>query len=218
LTTDSGVAHPVPAVDGTASSDSDKNRPALMMALDHGAMEANFQTGVNSDVILTPDFRILISAPGLSAVRLRLGAQGDTCVDNHGPNAPYVTVSSVFEGGAYRVMPDQRVMFQHGSLNEVVDNETEACGCPVETPKPPTENEFPVAQSAGLAPPPKVQGNVGAPGTAHAQMSATLKHNAAPPEVANTTPQAPPAPPPHAKTKSGFFGRLGHFFKNLFGG
>ena len=64
-------------------------------------------------------------------------------------NAPYVLVSSVFDGGAYRVQPGQRVMFQHGSLHEVVDQEKEPCGCP---PPVRTSNEFPLAQSEGLAP------------------------------------------------------------------
>ena len=102
----------------------------LMMALDHGALEASFATGRSSDILLTPDFRILISGPGASDVMVRLGQHGDTCVDNPGADAPYVLVSSVFGGGAYRVQPGQRVMFQHGSLSEVVDQEKEPCGCP----------------------------------------------------------------------------------------
>ncbi len=61
---------------------------------------------------------------------VRVSAKGDTCVDNHGENAPYVTVSSLFDGGVYRVQPNQRVLFEHGSLRDVVDNEQEPCGCP----------------------------------------------------------------------------------------
>ncbi|MDR3416589.1 MAG: hypothetical protein P4L83_10415, partial [Nevskia sp.] len=104
--------------------------PGLMMAMDHGAVEASFATGRNSDILLTPDFRILIGGPGAAEVKVRLGPNGDTCVDNAGINAPYVLVTSVFEGGDYRVQPGQRVMFQHGSLHEVVDQEKEPCGCP----------------------------------------------------------------------------------------
>src|SRR6266568_103041 len=37
---------------------------ALMMALDRGALEANYATGKYSDVLMTPDFRILLSGPG----------------------------------------------------------------------------------------------------------------------------------------------------------
>ena len=104
--------------------------PGLMMAMDHGAVEASFATGRNSDILLTPDFRILIGGPGAAEVKVRLGQHGDTCVDNAGVNAPYVLVTSVFDGGDYRVQPGQRVMFQHGSLHEVVDSEKEPCGCP----------------------------------------------------------------------------------------
>ena len=124
--------------------------PGLLIAMDHGAVEASFATGRNADILLTPDFRILIGGPGAVELKVRLGQRGDTCVDNAGIDAPYVLVSSVFEGGAYRVQPGQRVMFQHGSLQEVVDQEKEPCGCPP-PPAPAQGNEFPLAQSEGLA-------------------------------------------------------------------
>ena len=130
LAADSSVAASVTESETPAQATPDA--PGLMLGLERGALEGNFATGKNSDVILTPEFRILISSPGTAQVRVRLGDKGDTCVDNGGPNPPYVTVSSVFDGGAYRVQPGQRVMFQHGSLTEVVDNEPESCGCPPE--------------------------------------------------------------------------------------
>jgi hypothetical protein len=107
----------------------------LMIAIDRGALEANYLPGQYSDVLLTPDLRILVSGPGQAHLSLRVNNQGDTCVDNHGDNAPYVLASSLFEGGAYRIQPNQRVLFEHGSLQQVVDNEKEPCGCP---PPPPT--------------------------------------------------------------------------------
>ena len=200
--------------------------PGLMMALDQGALEANFQTGENSDVILTPDFRIVISAPGTAEVQVRLGDKGDTCVDNRGDNAPYVTVSSIFDGGVYRVQPNQRVMFQHGSLNEVVDREKESCGCPPEKPATEAANEFPVAQSEGmksLSPPPpnaEKKGVVGAQatavlsydGTKTGEMSAKVETA---PVV--TTPE-PAKPVEKPKKKPGVFHSIGRFFARLFGG
>jgi hypothetical protein len=123
LSRDSSLNTPDPAADS-----------ALMIALDRGAIEASYKPGKYSDVLLTPDLRILVSGPGQADLRLRTNQKGDTCVDNHGANAPYVTVTSQFEGGIYRVQPNQRVMFEHGSLDQVVDNETEPCGCP---PPPP---------------------------------------------------------------------------------
>jgi hypothetical protein len=110
---------------------------ALMIALDSGAVEASYTPGKYSDVLLTPDLRLLISGPGQADLKIRTNQKGDTCVDNHGANAPYVTVTSQFEGGLYRVQPNQRVMFEHGSLQQVVDNETEPCGCPAPPPPPP---------------------------------------------------------------------------------
>jgi hypothetical protein len=125
--------------------------PGLLIAMDRGALEMSFATAQapvkNADILMTPEFRILIDGPGAAEVRVRLGENGDTCVDNAGANAPYVLVSSVFDGGAYRVQPGQRVMFQHGSLHEVVDQEKEPCGCP---PDAPMGNEFPLAASEGL--------------------------------------------------------------------
>ena len=219
LTADSSVdaAH----ADGQAANASP---PALMMALGRGALEANFATGQNSDVILTPDFRILISGPGTAEVQVRLGAKGDTCVDNRGAHAPYVTVTSIFDGGAYRVLPEQRVMFQHGSLREVVDNEKESCGCPPEPVKSATGNDFPVAQSEGLAPLPTPPPNVGPPGTVNAEATAQLGYSGAQPEAKAATVQLPAekaplaAPPSDKPVKHGFFTRVGRFFKKLFGG
>ncbi|UWZ84171.1 hypothetical protein [Occallatibacter riparius] len=205
--------------------------PGLMMSLDHGAIETSFATGQNADVVLTPDFRILIGAPGSSDLKVRLGEHGDTCVDNPGTHAPYVVVSSVFDGGAYRVQPGQRVMFQHGSLSEVVDNEKEPCGCPPE-PKPGT-NDFPLAQSAGIgpqappitAPPaasvskPAEQTTVNQPLVYQAQPAAPEQPAAAP--TTDATEQAPapqPAPAkPSPQKKKGFFHSVGQFFRKIFG-
>jgi len=206
--------------------------PGLMMALDHGALEASFATGQNSDTVLTPDFRILIGGPGSSEVKVRLGQHGDTCVDNPGANAPYVVVSSVFEGGAYRVQPGQRVMFQHGSLNEVVDQEKEPCGCPPEAR--PGTNDFPLAQSAGLAPlekpAPAPQAGVVTPEKPHQHLDQPLVYTApaaapgqapqppaAAPASASPAQTAPPAAPAPAKKKGGFFHGIGRFFRKIFG-
>lgn len=190
---------------------------ALMIALDRGALEAHYTPGPYSDVLLTPDLRILISGPGRADLSLRVNNQGDTCIDNHGDNAPYVLASSLFEGGAYRVQPNQRVLLEHGSVTQVVDNEQDPCGCPPDVPvsvadsgvtgtnpaKPgeqiaPTsqahnaaaaQNPFPLAESEGLKPPPGLPTAPVVPaGTPHAEVSAPLAFDA-------NHPEAPPAPP-----------------------
>jgi hypothetical protein len=231
------------------------NAPGLLMAMDHGAIEMSFAAGGaalrNADILLTPDFRILIGGPGSAEVKVRLGPQGDTCVDNAGvpsdrssslgwnagvpsdrssslgwnagANAPYVLVSSIFEGGDYRVQPGQRVMFQHGSLHEVVDQEKESCGCPPAAPK---GNEFPVAQSEGLAPMPapvspsqsSAAPQVVAPlvyqSANHAPQPASVEPAPAPSTSVGTNPTAPQTA---AQKKPGFFSRVGSFFKRIFG-
>jgi hypothetical protein len=218
---------------------------ALMMALDRGAIEANYDVGKYSDVLLTPDLRILISGPGQAQLSIRVNTQGDTCVDNHGPGAPYVTVSSQLEGGAYRVLPDQRVNFEHGSLSEVVDHEPEPCGCPpvpvtsVASGGPsstPADTAFPIAESEGLAAPPTPPTAPAVPaGQTHAQVTVPLTYNgekpaavpaaapaSSPPAPAPAAPAPPPTPPPEAAlppptSQGGFFHRIGHFFSRIFG-
>lgn len=201
--------------------------PGLMMVIDHGAVEASFATGRNSDILLTPDFRILIGGPGAADVKVRLGQHGDTCVDNAGANAPYVLVTSVFDGGIYRVQPGQRVMFQHGSVYAVVDQEKESCGCPA--PVHSNSNEFPEAQSAGLAPlaPPGPPGVTPAGTPPEATDTFVHKSGEPPPDTdtittTKTTPiphvQAPPKKiKQHGEKKPGFMTRMGHFFRRLFG-
>jgi hypothetical protein len=225
---------------------SDIQSSALMIALDRGALEASYATGKYSDVLMTPDFRILISGPGNADLKIRVSPKGDTCLDNHGADAPYVTVTSLLEGGLYRVQPGQRVLFEHGSLLEVVDNEAESCGCPPAARVPvqeadgliptkpvggpsstPADTAFPLAQSEGLAPAPSPPTTPVVPaGQAHAQVTVPLVYNgdsSPPPPPAEAAPSAPvaaaPAPAPTVvKKPEGAFHRLGHFFSHLFGG
>ncbi|AXC10443.1 hypothetical protein ACPOL_1092 [Acidisarcina polymorpha] len=217
----------------------DVQSSALMMALDRGALEASYTTGKYSDVVMTPDLRILISGPGAADMKIRVSSKGDTCLDNHGANAPYVTVTSLLEGGLYRVQPNQRVLFEHGDLKEVVDNESEPCGCPAapaavaEAGKPvggpsstQADTAFPLAQSEGLAPaPPPATTPAVPPGQTHAQVTVPLVYDSGappPPPPAETpsapvTQAAPPVQPPKQKPV-GFFHKVGHFFSKIFGG
>jgi hypothetical protein len=224
-----------------------ENSSALMISLDRGALETSYKPGAYSDVLLTPDLRILVSGPGDADLKLRVNQKGDTCIDNHGANAPYVTVTSQFEGGVYRVKPDQRVLFEHGSLQQVVDNEPEACGCPPDVPvavasangKPiggpsstPADTAFPLAESEGLKPPPPPPSQPVVPaGTPHAQVEVPLTYNGTAPTQTSAAPAATPPPaaaaaaappaeaPPAQKPadSGGLFHHIGHFFARLFG-
>jgi hypothetical protein len=204
--------------------------PGLLIALDHGAVEMSFAASAarerNADTLLTPYFRIMIGGPNAADIRVRLGDNGDTCVDNAGANAPYVVVTSVFEGGLYRVQPGQRVMFEQGSLKTVVDQEKESCGCPL--PSKSEANEFPLAESEGLAPksPPATAANT-TPGSGQAETTLVYKSSEAAPQTtaipqpaaspAESAPATPAAQVPGAEKKPGFFSRIGRFFKRIFG-
>ncbi len=196
----------------------------LLLALDRGAIEARYTTSKYSDVLLTPDLRILISGPGVADLSIRVSRQGDTCIDNRGPRAPYILVSSQLEGGVYRVQPGQHVSFQHGSLREVVDTETEPCGCPqpvslaaaggsgtpaavpsaaAATQGAPTPSsskadvEFPLAVSEGLTPAPAEPTTpVAAAGEAHAQVAVPFVYDAHAPVASEGGDVAPAIPPP----------------------
>jgi hypothetical protein len=167
----------------------------LMLALDRGAIEIATRVTA-SDVVMTPDLRFTMGSPGAVDLRLRVARNGDTCVENRGAAAPMLHVADQFGEASYEVKPGQHVLFEHGSLKEVVDNETEPCGCPaapvisvadagvsgtsVAAPGSAVaktaaeQHPFPAAQSAGLAP---LSGPPQAPaGTVHAQVSTTLSY------------------------------------------
>ena len=205
--------------------------PGLLLALDRGAVEMSLAPSAarekNADTVQTPYFRILIGGPNAAEVKVRLGEQGDTCVDNAGADAPYVVVTSVFEGGLYRVQPGQRVMFERGSLQSVVDQEKEPCGCPP-APAASKSNEFPLAASEGLAPAGAQAPVTAAQPGAGANLTTALSYSAAghaaqtagpataiQPAPAASATAAPPAPA--ARKKTGFFSRVGQFFRKIFG-
>jgi hypothetical protein len=218
---------------------------AIMLALDQGALEEHDKPGKYSDVILTPDLRILVSGPGKADLSLRVAPNGDTCIHNHGAHAPYVTVTNLFSGGVYRVQPNQRVLLESGDTSRVVDNEPEPCGCP----HPPTdlaaglhhgahrhtgahqtkaekENPFPLAESEGLKPPPAPSGTPAVPvGQVHAEVEAPIMYNSAQPVPAASAAMtaqdaaassADEASTPESRRHRGFLGSIGHFFAHLF--
>jgi hypothetical protein len=171
----------------------------LMLALDRGAIELAIRATA-SDVVMTPDLRFTLKSAGPLDLRLRVARNGDTCVENRGAAAPALSVADQFGESSYELHPGQHVLFEHGSLKEVVDNEHEPCGCPPEpivsvadagvtgaTPAAPgtivaseapkaaaEQHPFPAAVSAGLVPagpPPQAPA-----GVVHAQVSTTMSY------------------------------------------
>jgi hypothetical protein len=105
----------------------------------------------------------------------------------------------------------------------VVDQEKEPCGCP--PPAKSEANEFPLAQSEGLAPksPPASAANTTA-GSGQAATTLVYKSSQPAPQTvaipqppASAGAAAPAAPESGAQKKTGFFSKIGRFFKRMFG-
>ncbi len=185
---------------------------ALLFALDRGAMEIRTRV-LPQDAIVTPDLRFITLTPGVLDLRMRVTREGDTCVENRGDTAPILQIKEGFGDAIYHLAPNQHVLFEHGSLREVVDNERSNCGCPESTPAmvaaatpnaTSTSNAqqaaalhpFPAAQSDDLAP---TKPTVPLPPAGNAQPLALTYGTASappPPTTAATPPQAAPLQPP----------------------
>ncbi len=115
------------------SLSSSHNGRDLMFGMNAGAMEAHYDLAASADVIMTPDFRILLAGPGKFHVAVGNDARGNTCVRPLADNSASVIVSELMGDGTYQVKPDQQVMFQDGKLadaSRVVGD----CGCPAPAP------------------------------------------------------------------------------------
>jgi hypothetical protein len=164
---------------------------SLLFGLDRGAVEIHGASDPQ-DVILTPDLFFKLETPGKLDLALRVTRDGDTCVDNAGSAAPVLVLSDAFSSASYRLLPGQHVLFEHGDLHQVVDNETSSCGCPVAPPVESAaamsgrtalsgpaavaaEHPFPAAASEGLARE-TAPANSGPAGEKHTQVAATLAY------------------------------------------
>ncbi|MGD0444166.1 MAG: nuclease [Edaphobacter sp.] len=171
----------------TAGKSADGAAP-LMLALDRGAIEVQMAATAR-DVVTTPDLRFTMLGDGPLDLQLRVTRNGDTCVENRGATAPVLNVADQFGEGTYELKAGQHVLFEHGSLKEVVDYENSACGCP---PDPTMsvadamigspgggdaaktaaeQHPFPAAVSAGLKPATVPPVSTGA---THTQVTAAL--------------------------------------------
>ena len=217
----------------------------LLLALDRGAMEIRLNRAAVDDVVMTPDLRFTMGSAGPVDLRMRVSFNGDTCVENRGKKAPLLEISDTFGEATYQLKAGQHVLFEHGSLREVVDHETTPCGCPPDargkvsiaeamlngngapsTKRAEADHPFPVAASAGMT----VKGEGGeptptdAPDATHVQVATTLTYDpTAPPEAMDTAATAgsgssssDSADAAASKKGKGGMHAVGRFFKRIF--
>jgi len=212
----------------------------LLIALNSGGIEPEYQLGGSADVVMTTDFQLQFAGPG--SFHYSVEARGNhLCTQSlAGANASLI-VSETMGSGTYQVRPGDRVQFVNGSVAN--PQEPPSCGCPEQAVKSsPPELGFPEQQSQaaaqamtrGEAPPsapllPEVPQTTTAPDQTITQVNVPMAFSAGPPPE-------PPAPQPYTEAplaalpeiakpvmppppqKKGFFQRLGRAFARMFGG
>jgi hypothetical protein len=170
------------------------NGQGLMLATGVGTVEIDYQLNQQvADVLITPDFNVMLVGPGTFHFALGVNKRGDTCMRPLPGNASEVTFTELLGTGVYKANPNQSVLFQGGKLASPAAL-TEECGCPPAapvmraeaqpspTPAPATENDTtPKADRVAVAsneptsplPPEK-------PGQVHVQVDAPFVFNARP--------------------------------------
>ncbi len=105
----------------------------LMFGMNTGALEAEYSLAASADVIMTPDFRLLLAGPGKFHVAVGADTRGNTCVRPLAGNTASVIVSELMGDSTYQVKPGDQVTFHDGKLTDSSPFAAD-CGCPAPPP------------------------------------------------------------------------------------
>lgn len=167
------------------------NGQGLMLATGTGAIEIDYQLNDQiADVVITPDFNVMLVGPGTFHFALGVSKRGDTCVKPLPGNASEVTISELMGTGVYKTQPNQSVVFRGGKLDATALSSE--CGCPPglpimkaeaqpsPTPVPPKDNGTarPAERVALASTEPTTPLPPERPGQVHVQVDAPFVFNA----------------------------------------
>ncbi len=102
----------------------------LMLGMSTGTIEANYTLSSSADSVMTPDFRMLLAGPGDLHYAFSADVRGNTCIRALPGNTASVIVSELLGEGAYRVKPNEHILFRSGRVGLVEASIPDSCGCP----------------------------------------------------------------------------------------
>lgn len=106
----------------------------LMLAVEAGTLELDYQLGSSADSVLTPDLRLSVAGPSTVHLAVDVLKSGDVCVASLDRNNAAVLVSELVGEGSYQVRPGQQITFVKGSAAGARTEPGINCGCPVPAP------------------------------------------------------------------------------------
>ena len=105
----------------------------LMLATGAGAIEIDYELKQQiADVLITPDFNVMLVGPGRFHFALGVSRKGDTCLKPLAENASEITFSELLGTGVYKAHSDEALIFSNGKLEPRAAYAGE-CGCPAGT-------------------------------------------------------------------------------------
>ncbi len=155
----------------------------LALAVGTGSLEAHYEMAATADIIITPDFRIVLAGPGRFDIAVAADSLGNTCVRSLAGDGAAALVYEQMGDGVYQVQPGGQVLFHNGTVKDPELLMPPDCGCPApEPPRAPVQQQLiPQPDSAGS------NSSSPAPTTTHVEVDAPFVFR-------GDEPSAPPAP------------------------